>query len=152
MVMVKYIRLSANIFAFVFSLTVLASCSFPVKEENRDRDSTYRGFWSIVISETPSSSLTGSSSIKCWNMDGVGNLQIAGGRVVARVERYDLAGFINADGRFTAEIGLSGPWRFKLDGQLDSDTGLGEGRLTHNRKTEGLTGCASKVKFKKEDL
>ena len=57
--------------------------------------------------------------------------------VVARVSGYDLAGFIDATGKFTAHIDLSSEWRFWLRGQLDSRTGTGEGRLSIIAKQKG---------------
>jgi len=103
----------------------------------------------MTIVDTPSDSLAGSYLRKCWNADGIGNLQVAGGRVVARLSGYDLAGFVKASGAFTAVLDLSKGWTFRLRGQLNAATGYGEGKLVHNRAEEGLAGCTSIVKFKK---
>ncbi len=151
----KYVHYHYRRFmVFVFAGIVLISCAstFTVKEEERDRASIYKGFWSSAISDTPSESLAGSYRTGCYDLDSIGNLQIAGGRVVARVIGYDLAGFINSSGKFSAYIELSGNSQFRLRGQLDSVTGKGEGRITLNRKSQGLAGCTSKVAFEKLDL
>lgn len=106
----------------------------------------------MSIVETPASSLAGSNRRRCWDAEGIGNLQIAGGRVVARVSGYDLTGFINSNGKFTSDLNLKKDWSFKLRGQLNAASGTGEGKLVHNRANEGLAGCTSTVKFEKRAL
>lgn len=89
---------------------------------------------------------------KCWDMEGSGNLQIAGGRAVARVHGYDLGGFVDSSGRFTTSLDLNENYQFVLMGQLDVDIGTGSGRLYHARKDLGLQGCNSKVRLEKSDI
>ena len=93
-------------------MTVLAvvGCSgtIGVFEDYRDRKSIYRGYWATNILTTPKEFQKSGANLKCWNMAGFGNLQIAGGRVVARVHGYDLGGFVSKNGRFGAEATLEG--------------------------------------------
>lgn len=136
----------------LISVSVLASCALPINEESRDQNSRFSGYWGLTILKTPSEAIAGNSRWKCWNMEGYGNLQIADGHAVARVSGFDLAGFVNEDGRFTTHVNLSDQFEFKFHGQLDSEPGTGTGRLIHSRKDQGLTGCNSKVILKKTDF
>jgi len=145
----KLLKRVARDVSFAFLVLLSIGCETVVKEHERDTGSTYRGFWNMTIDEAPSDSLAGSYRIECWNAEGIGNLNIAGGHVVARVSGYDLAGFVKPNGEFTAMLKLKGTWAFKLRGQLNAATGKGEGKLVHNRTNEGLAGCTSNVEFRK---
>lgn len=105
-------------------LLSITACSFQMKEGDRDRNSKYRGFWNATFQ--PATSNIGSA---CWDMAGSGNLKIAGGRVVAQAQGYDLAGFVASNGKFTTELSLSRNYKLVLTGQLDAETGAG--RLIH---------------------
>jgi len=141
-------RILRDVSLAIFAL-FLIGCATSVKENERDTDSTYRGFWGMTIGETPSISVVGSNRRGCWNPESAGSLQIAGGHVVARVNGYDLAGFVKPNGEFTAVLDLKKNWTFRLRGQLNAATGTGEGKLVHNRANEGLAGCTSNVEFRK---
>ena len=135
-----------------FFVFFMSACATTVKEQERDTTSSFRGFWGMTIIETPPTSLAGSYRRSCWDAEGYGNLQIAGGYVVARVSGYDLAGFIKPNGKFTAVLDLKKGWVFRLRGQLNAATGKGEGKLVHNRVNEGLAGCTSTLEFEKTTL
>ena len=131
----------------------LASCTTAtIKEDARDRDSSFRGFWNLTFLEPPSIAPTSAGRFECWDMEGFGNLQIAGGRAVARVHGYDLSGFVNATGQFTTNLDLKENYQFIFNGQLDANTGKGTGRLYHVRKDLGQQGCSSKVELEKSEI
>jgi len=66
-----------------------------------------------------------------YGREGSGSLQIAGGRAVARSHGYDLAGFVNESGKFTAEVKLSNPYKMVFKGQLNANTATGSVRLIY---------------------
>lgn len=90
-------------------------------------------------------------------MSSFGNVQIAGGRVVARVRGYDLAGFVNGFGKFTAAVVLDndptlGAIKYVLEGQLDGATGTGTAELTLSIQRLAGKGCRSQVSFEKSEI
>jgi len=90
-----------------FLFSILTACFTPVKEEQRDSGSLYRGYWGATFLKTPSEATSGGRRLKCTNMEGDGYIDIAGGRVVARVNGYDLAGYIDAQGKFTSAVDVN---------------------------------------------
>jgi len=130
-----------NLFVVLFAVSILSSCSFQLKEENRDRESPYPGYWGATIQRTQSNATAGAARTTCWNMEGIGYVDIADGRVVARAHGYDLAGFVNFQGKFTSEVKLSKGWQLIFNGQLDAAAGTGQGRLFHVHEVSGLVGC-----------
>lgn len=136
----------------VLAVTTLSSCSMSVKEGQRDRDSKYRGFWSATYLETPSRYRSVSVHRQCWDMAGNGSVEVAGGRVVAGVHGYDLAGFVDSEGKVTAELSLKESMKFILTAQLDASTGTGTGKLIHTSERDGQQGCNSTVKLTKSPV
>ncbi len=71
---------------------------------------------------------------------------------MARVRGYDLAGFVDYNGKFTSNVLLSDGWRFVFNRQLDAATGTGDDRLFHVREASGLAGCSSIVELQRQNL
>jgi hypothetical protein len=148
----KLLQRPSSALLCICTLALVSCTTATIKEDARDRDSSFRGFWSLTFMEPPSVAPTSAGRFKCWDMEGFGNLQIAGGRAVARVHGYDLSGFVDTTGQFTTSLNLKENYQFIFNGQLDATTGKGTGRLYHVRKDLGTQGCSSKVELEKSEI
>jgi len=158
-----YCRLKLH--CLLWATTLLFSCTATITESDRDRDSRYRGYWITTVLKAPENYQSGTTSVNCLDLSGSGSLQIAGGRVVARASKFDLAGFVSKDGKFTSEVSLLersrvaipddgryGEKKLLMDGQLDAKTGTGTGQLTVAYEDFGFRGCNSPVELIKSEI